>query len=184
VAEDNLGAELIKEGNIEAARARFQRAIDINPNDPFSQLNIGVCDKKMGNLQSAAGHYQAALKLSVEPNLRLTAFSNLGSLYRMSHDYQAARANYDAALRINPENGMTLIGLGLIAHTTGDAAGAVTYYSRELALEPSDVGYILLARALEATGRKSESSAALERAKRLAPDFEAAQNEASRLLAE
>jgi tetratricopeptide (TPR) repeat protein len=138
----------------------------------------------MGNVQSAAEHYQAALKLSVEPNLRLTAFSNLGSLYRMSHNYQAARANYEAALRINPESGMTLIGLGLLAQTTGDAAGAVNYYSKELALEPSDVGYILLARALQAAGRTSESSAALEQAKRLAPDFEAAQNEASRLLAQ
>ena len=184
VAEDNLGAELIKEGNIEAARERFQRAIDINPNYAFSQLNIGVCEKKMGNVQSAAEHYQAALKLSVEPNLRLTAFSNLGSLYRMSHNYDASRANYEAALRINPENGMTLIGLGLLAQTTGDAAGAVNYYSRGLALEPSDVGYILLARALEAAGRKDESSAALEQAKRLAPDFAAAQNEASRLVAQ
>jgi tetratricopeptide (TPR) repeat protein len=184
VAQDNLGAELIEGGKIEAARQRFQNAIDINPSDPFSQLNIGVCDKQMGNLQSAAEHYRAALKLSVEPNLRLTAFSNLGSLYRRSHDYQAARANYEAALRINPEKGMTLMGLGLLAHATGDAAGAVTYYSRALALEPSDVGYILLAQALQATGRKSESSAALEQAKRLAPDFEAAQNEASRLLAE
>jgi tetratricopeptide (TPR) repeat protein len=184
VAEDNLGAELIKEGKIEAARERFQTAIDINPKDPFSQLNIGVCDKQMGNLQSAAEHYQAALKLSVEPNLRLTAFSNLGSLYRKSHDYQASRANYEAALRINPESGMTLMGLGLLAQTTGDAAGAVNYYSRGLALEPSDVGYILLARALQAAGRTSESSAALEQAKRLAPDFGAAQNEASRLLAQ
>ncbi|HEX6822150.1 MAG TPA: tetratricopeptide repeat protein [Candidatus Sulfotelmatobacter sp.] len=184
VAEDNLGAELIKEGKIEAARDRFQRAIDINPKDPFSQLNIGVCEKKMGNIQSAAEHYQAALKLSVEPNLRLTAFSNLGSLYRMSHNYEASRANYQAALRINPENAMPLIGLGLLAYKTGDAAGAVNYYFHGLALEPSDVGYILLARALEAAGRKNESSAALEQAKRLAPDFGAAQNEASRLLAQ
>ena len=184
VAEDNLGAELIKEGKIEAARQRFQTAININPKDPFSQLDIGVCDKKMGNLQSAAEHYQAALKLSVEPNLRLTAFSNLGSLYRMSHNYQASRANYEAALRINPENAMPLIGLGLLAYKTGDAADAVKYYSRGLALEPSDVGYILLARALQAAGRTSESSAALEQAKRLASDLGAAQDEASRLLAQ
>ena len=184
VAEDNLGAELIKEGKIEAARERFQKAIDINPKDPFSQLNIGVCDKKMGNVPSAAEHYQAALKLSVEPNLRLTAFSNLGSLYRMSHNYDASRANYEAALRINPDNAMPLLGLGLLAYKTGDAASAVNYFSRGLVLEPSDVGYILLARALEAAGRKSESSAALEQAKRLARDFGAAQQEASRLLAE
>jgi tetratricopeptide (TPR) repeat protein len=74
--------------------------------------------------------------------------------------------------------------LGLLEYKTGDAGGAVNYYSRGLTLEPSDVGYILLARALEAAGRNDESSAALEQAKRLAPDFGAAQNEASRLLAQ
>ena len=184
VAEDNLGAELLEEGKIEAARERFQAAININPKDPFSQLNIGVCDKQMGNLQSAAEHYQAALQLSVDPNVRAAAFSNLGSLYRRLHEYQAARGNYEAALRINPESAMPLIGLGLVAYKTGDAASAVNYYSRGLALGPSDVGYVLLARALEAAGRKSESSAALEQAKRLASDFAAAQDEASRLLAE
>ncbi|PYQ43376.1 MAG: hypothetical protein DMG99_06770 [Acidobacteria bacterium] len=184
VAEDNLGAELLEEGKIEAARERFQAAININPKDPFSQLNIGVCDKQMGNLQSAAEHYQAALKLSVDPNVRAAAFSNLGSLYRRLHEYQAARGNYEAALRINPESAMPLIGLGLVAYKTGDAASAVNYCSRGLALGPSDVGYVLLARALEAAGRKSESSAALEQAKRLASDFGAAQDEASRLLAE
>jgi predicted Zn-dependent protease len=74
--------------------------------------------------------------------------------------------------------------LGLLAYKTGDAADAVKYYSRGLALEPSDVGYILLARALQAAGRTSESSAALEQAKRLASDLGAAQDEASRLLAQ
>ncbi|HKU28283.1 MAG TPA: tetratricopeptide repeat protein [Candidatus Sulfotelmatobacter sp.] len=184
VAEDNLGAELIKEGDISGARAHFQAAININAEDPFSQLNIGVCDKKLGNAQSAAQHYQAALKLSLEPNLRLTAFSNLGSLYRMSHDYEAARTNYAAALRINPDSAMPLIGMGLIAQKTGDAAGAANYYSRGLAREPSDVGYVLLARALEAAGRKPESASALEQAQKLASDFGAAQNEATRLLNE
>jgi Flp pilus assembly protein TadD len=184
VAEDNLGAELINEGNIPAARAHFQAATEINANDAFSQLDIGVCDKKMGNLKDAVEHYEAALRLSTEPNLRSTAFSNLASLYRITGNYQAARENYTAALRIKPDNAMTLIGLGLIAEKTGDWAGAVAYYSQGVAAEPSDVGYVLLARALETEGRKAESSAALDRARKLAPDFEMAEKEAARLLAE
>ena len=184
VAEDNLGAELIKQGDINGAREHFQSAININPLDPFSQLNIGVCDKKLGNVKSAAEHYETALKLSTEPNLRMTAFSNLGSLYRMGHNYEAARTNYDAALRINPRSAMPLIGMGLIAQKTGDAGIAVNYYTQGLAAEPSDVGYVLLARALDAAGRKTESAAALENAKKIASNFEAAQTEASRLLAE
>jgi len=182
VAEDNLGAELINEGNMPAAREHFQAAVEINPQDPFSQLDIGVCDKKMGNLQGALEHYTAVLRLSTEPNLRSAAFSNLGSLYRMSGNYQAARENYTEALRIKQDNPIALIGLGLIAQKTGDPAGAVAYYSRGLAAEPSDVGYVLLARALETQGRQSESREAMERARKVAIDFEMAQKEATRLL--
>jgi tetratricopeptide (TPR) repeat protein len=184
VAEDNMGAELINQGNIPAARAHFQAATEINPQDAFSQIDMGVCDKKMGNVKDAVKHYEAALQRSAAPTLRSTAFSNLGSLYRMERNYPAARENYMAALRIEPKNTMTLLGLGLVAQKAGNLSGAIDYYSRAMSADPSDVGYVLLARALEATGRKSESATALEQARKIAPDFDLAQKEAARLLAE
>lgn len=181
VAEDNLGAELINEGNIPAARSHFQRATEINPQDAFSQIDIGVCDKKMGNVKGAVEHYEAALRLSEAPTLRSTAYSNLGSLYRMAHNYDAARENYAAALRIDSQNSMTLTGLGLVAQKTGDYPTAIDYYSRAVAIEPSDVGYALLAGALDAAGRKSEAAAALDHAKKIAGDLDAVRREAARL---
>jgi protein O-mannosyl-transferase len=184
VAEDNLGAELIGEGDIPSARAHFQRAIEINPQDAFSEIDIGVCDKKLGNVKDAMEHYEAALRLSSEPTLRSTAFSNLGSLYRTAHNYPAARENYIAALRIHSDSVPTLIGLGLIAQRTGDASGATEYYSRAVAVQPSDVAYVFLSRALDAAGRKPESAAAMEQAKKLAADLDAVQKEADRLLTE
>ena len=184
VAEDNMGAELINQGNIPAARAHFQAATEINPQDAFSQIDIGVCDKKMGNLRGAIEHYESALRLSAAPTLRSTAFGNLGSLYRLEGNYPAARDNYAAALRIDPGYAMALLGLGLVAQKTGNLSDAIDYYSRAMAAGPSDVGYILLARALEAAGRESESAAALEQARRIAPAFDMAQKEAARLLAE
>src|SRR5579862_4517908 len=184
VAEDNMGAELINQGNIPAARAHFQRATEINPEDAFSQIDIGVCDKKMGNLPGAIGHYQAALQLSAAPSLRSTAYSNLGSLYRLSKNYPASRDNYMASLRIDPDNAMALLGLGLVTQKTGNLTDAIADYSRAMAVGPSDVGYVLLARALEAAGRTPESAMALEQAKKMALNFDMAQTEAARLLAE
>ena len=184
VAEDNMGAGLINQGTIPAARAHFQRATEINPEDAFSQIDIGVCDKKMGNLQGAIDHYQTALRLSAAPSLRSTAYSNLGSLYRLSHNFPAARDNYMASLRIDPDNAMALLGLGLVTQKTGNVSDAIADYSRAMATGPSDVGYILLAQALDAAGRKSESAAALEQAKKMALNFDMAQKEAARLLAQ
>lgn len=184
VAEDNMGAELIGEGKIDAARVHFQAAIDINPRDPFSQLDIGVCDQKIGDLQGAIAHYQAALRTSTERLLRSTAFRNLGSTYRRAGDFDAARENYAAALRSDPDNVVSLIGLGLIAQKTGDFSGASVYYARAATAQPWDITYLLLARALDSAGRKSESAATLEQAKKISPDFDMAQKEAARLLAQ
>jgi protein O-mannosyl-transferase len=184
VAEDNMGAELINQNNIPAARAHFQSATEINPQDAFSQVDIGVCDKMMGNLQGAIEHYQAALRLSAAPSLRTTAYSNLGSLYRLGNNYPAARENYMASLRIDPQNTLALLGLGLVSQKTGRLAEAINDYSRAMAASPSDVGYVLLARGLDAAGRKAESATALEQAQRISPNFDMAQKEAARLLAE
>jgi len=182
VAEDNLGAELIKEERIEAARERFQRAIDINPRDPFSQLDLGVCDQRLGNLQSAIAHFHAALQLSNQQLLRATAFSNLGSSYRVSGNYDAARENFMAALRMDPENTVSLIGLGLVAQKTGDFAAASDYYSRATKSQPWNITYILLAQALQKAGRAADAKAAMEMAKQAPGDLQAAQQYADHLL--
>lgn len=184
VAEDNMGAELINQGNIPAARAHFQRAIEINPQDAFSQLDIGVCDRKMGNVKGAIEHYESALRLSSAPSLRSTAYGNLGSLYRLTNNYPAARANFMASLRIDPQNAMALLGLGLVTQKTGNLSDAIDDYSRAMAAGPSDVGYVLLARALQAAGRNAESATALDQAKKMALNFDMTQTEAARLLAE
>ena len=76
---------------------------------------------------------------------------------------------------------MVLIGLGLIAQKNGDLAEAVRDYSRAMAVEPTDVGYLLLAQALEDEGRKDEAIAIRERLQNLSSDIEGAQKEAESL---
>jgi hypothetical protein len=51
-------------------------------------------------------------------------------------------------------------------------------------LEPSDVGYLLLAQALEKIALTADSRKAFEEAQRISPDFERAQQAARELLAE
>jgi tetratricopeptide (TPR) repeat protein len=184
VAEDNLGAELINMGKIEEARAHFQTATEINPQDGFSQINLGVCEKRMGNTKAAVEHYKEALRISSAPTLRATAHNNLASVYRLEKNYPAAQQNYTAALKINPGNPMTLIGLGLIAQKKEDLEGATEYYSRAAAASPSDIADLLLAQALQKSGRAADSAAAFEQAKRTSPNLDFAQEEVKRLLAE
>ena len=77
---------------------------------------------------------------------------------------------------------MAMIGLGLIAQKDGDLPDAVRQYSRAMAVQPTDVGYLLLAQALQQQGRSDEAKATFERVARLSPNLAEAQKTAESLL--
>jgi len=184
VAHDSLGAELINQGKIQEAMAHFEAAAAINPRDAFSQLDLGVCEKRQGNIKGAVERYETALRLSADASLRATAFGNLGSIYRAAGDYVPARENYESSLRLLPDNKFALIGLGLIAQKTGDLAHAVDYYTQAVKADPSDAEYLLLAQALTKAGRASEAQAAYGQAQKISRDWSATEQAVHHLLQE
>ena len=184
VAHDSLGAELIHEGNIQEAMAQFQAAAAINPRDAFSQLDLGVCEKRQGNIKGAVERYETALRLSADASLRATAFGNLGSIDRAAGDYVQARENYDSALRLLPDSKLALIGLGLIAQKTGDLTQAADFYARAVNAEPSDAEYLLLAQALEKSGRPRQAETAYAQARKMSSNWDATEQAVNQLLQE
>ena len=183
VAEDNLGGALLQLGRIGEAMPHFQRAAEINPRDPVANLNLAINQQQHGQLQEAIDLYQKVLMMTTDTTLRSDALSYLGSAYRRLGSYRDALQNYEAALRLAPENSHAWVGLGLLAQRNGDFRQAADHFSRAVAIQPTDVGYVLLARALELSGHHAEAEVAYQEAQRISPDFEQAQEQASQLLA-
>jgi len=75
------------------------------------------------------------------------------------------------------------IDLGLVAQRPNDTKLAIRAYSQAMKVQPSDVGYLLLARLLLQEGRNEEGQAAMQRAKLLSRNYELTQKNADRLLA-
>jgi tetratricopeptide (TPR) repeat protein len=109
--------------------------------------------------------------------LRAKAYGNLGSVYRQVGEPAAAKNCFEKSLELQPDHPlpMAFIGLGLIAQKSGDFAEAVRDYSRAMAVEPTDVGYLLMAGALQQEGRLDEAQAVRERVARLSPNLADAQ---------
>jgi tetratricopeptide (TPR) repeat protein len=175
IAHDNLGADLLNEGKPQEAEEQFEAAAGINPRDAFSMIDLGVCEKRLGNPEAAISRYQSALRVSTDRTLRSTAFSNLGSAYRQKGSYVLARQNYEAALNLLPDNDLALTGLGLVAQQTGDLAGAIDSYRRAAEAAPSDISYLLLAQALRKSGKTADAEAALSRAQKMSRNWDDAQ---------
>src|SRR5262249_26877798 len=184
VAEDNLGRSLIALGRIDEAMIHFQAAAKINPGDTVANLNFATKAQQDGQPQRAVELYQQALKATVDPVLRATAYSNQGAAYLSLKEYANAKSSYQAALTLEPDRPHALVGMGLVELRIGDHGKAAAYLARAMEVQPTDVGYVLLARALAADGRQLESQAARQQAQQISPDLDRAQQTAERLLAQ
>jgi tetratricopeptide (TPR) repeat protein len=108
---------------------------------------------------------------------------NMGDAYIALQNYVDARQSYKAALALDPRSIRTWVGLGVAEQKAGDLAAAIQAYSRAVELQPSDVRYLLLAQALEQSGRTAEAQAAMQQAKFISQNLAAAQRAVDGMLA-
>jgi len=182
IAHDTLGAYLASQGQTEEAAAHFRAALAIRPDDLPANLNLGTYEHGRGNLPAAIERYQLVAAYTADVGLRAAAYGNLGSAYRQMGEPAKAKRCFETALQLAPDQTMAMIGLGLIAQKNGDLPEAVRQYSRAMAVEPTDVGFLLLARALQQQGHADEANAISERVARFSPNLPEAQKKVESLL--
>jgi tetratricopeptide (TPR) repeat protein len=182
-AHDSLAAYFLQVGRMEESCQHFAASLRIFPNDMMAQEGLGVCYQARGQSDKAISQYENVLRLSIDNAVRATAFSNLGSIYRMQGKYAEAKQNYESALQLNPDLPAALVGTGLLAQKGWDFAKAAEQYAHAMSVEPTSVGYLLLAKALEQGGRAAEARDALAAAERLSVNIRADQKDADSLLA-
>jgi Flp pilus assembly protein TadD len=171
VAENNLGLALMRDGQHDEAIKHFRTAAVIEPADPTSQFNLGVFAQEQGDLKQSMARYEAVLQLTSDPQLRASAYGNLGTIYFAQRDYPQAKQNFDAVLKLNRAFPIVLRELGLIAQKDRNWGEAVKSYSQLVSLEPSDVNFFLLAQAFHQAGRDGDAAWAYQRAVQLSKDI-------------
>ncbi|MGA7079379.1 MAG: tetratricopeptide repeat protein [Terriglobales bacterium] len=188
VAENNFANALVGQGRIEEAIIHFRTASVLEPLDPTSQLNLGIYAEQHGDLTQAAVRYDATLQLATDTQLRATAYANLGTVYFALHDYGRAQQNFDSALRLKGTFPIAFLDMGLIAQKTAQTAAdwnrAAGYFAQFAALDPTDVGYLLLADALHHAGRAQDADLAYRQALQLSSDIAQSRQRAAQLLAQ
>lgn len=182
IAEDSVAEFLLTQGKNEEAAKHLQRAVEINPQDPMANLNLGAYEQQRGNYAEAITRYQNVVRFTQNPRLVATALTNLGYAFYSRKQFAEAKNSFESALQQNPQNPQALLGLGLVAQMSGNFPQACDEYSRALRLQPSDVGYLLLAQGLEKIGESAGSHQAHVAAERISKNLNAAQQATDRLL--
>ncbi len=168
IAENNLGDFLFKQGSTEQAAVHFRAAVAIRPDNLLANLNLGAYEESRGNLSAAIGRYQMVVVRTADVDIRAAAYSSMGFDYRQMGQSMKAKQCFETAVQLAPHRTRAMVGLGLLAQENGDLAEAIRQYSRAVAVHPTDVAYLLLARALQQEGRLDEAKAASERVVNLA----------------
>jgi tetratricopeptide (TPR) repeat protein len=189
VAEDHLGGALLVDGQTEAAMPHFHRAVMINADDPEANLNIGGYEQQQRDFPEAIAHYKKVISSTqesavVDAVVRAKAFNNMGYAYRDLGDLAHARESFEAAVASNPQYVKAWIGLGLVDQKSGNMPGAIHAYTQAMNLQPSDLGYLLLARALEQSGDNNAALTAIQQARSISRNLDSAQRGADQLLAQ
>ncbi|HZR58924.1 MAG TPA: tetratricopeptide repeat protein [Terriglobales bacterium] len=182
MAEDQLARDLARQGHMQEAIKHFRIAENLHFYDPPQLLLLGIYEFEHGHPYDAIDQYERVLHNSTDPAVRVAALDDLGLAYIQLRNYDLAKTNLDAALQLNPGKLETHLNMGLVAQKTGDLSEAVRQYSRAVEIHPSDVGYLLLQRALEQSGRLAESQVAYQQAVKLSSNLTEAHQNVNQLL--
>ncbi len=136
-----LAMEALAAGRTEAALPWLRHCMANGEQPELAELNLGMALGDLGRLAEALPHLLAASTHCpglAEPRFRL------GQIAAQQHRLDEARAEFEAALAIEPDHVMSLTGLAALAEARGGAEEAVALLAQALRLAPGDPGLLLM----------------------------------------
>jgi len=129
-------AELAAKGQDEAAIAEWKKALEINPDDPMANNNLGTHLLKRGQPDDALPRFQKAVDLKPD---YADAQNNLGIVLLQKGRVGEAVEHLEKAEEINPRNTQTYYNLGAAFYMQGKVTEALAEWRAGLHVDPEDL---------------------------------------------
>ncbi len=101
VSWNGLGNVYLAMGNNSSATDAFQKAIQLNPHDPWPYHNLGFVNKQLGKYRPAIGLYLKAIDRFEHDQHRAISWNNLGNVYTALELYIDAAQAYNTAIKLD-----------------------------------------------------------------------------------
>lgn len=158
-------------GRIDSVNKYSLMAIERFPDDADLYLRRGSALLYMERPKDALDVYSKALKLVATDSLRAAVHASIGDVYHSMDKDRQAFANYEKALRYDPDNVLALNNYAYFLSLTGkNLDKALSMASRVMELEPGNSTYIdTYGWVLYKLGRYADAKKALQQAVSLDP---------------
>lgn len=155
------GAQLYKDGQLPAAAAEYERALEINPDNAAAHANLVAIDGAIAGPGQAREHYERAVAL--DPDLAI-AYSNYGTVLLKAGQFAAAEPVLARAAALDTAGADALANLGFAIELQGRLSEAGPHYRQALQRDPGHaLANYLLGRLLAGRGEHAAAIALLER---------------------
>jgi tetratricopeptide (TPR) repeat protein len=181
-AHNNLALALRKEGRSDEAVREFRAGMALHNYPAVQIVALALYELQVGHPQEAIEECNTAMRASKDPMIQGAASGEIGQAYLQLRRYDHAEEAFQNALRLNPDDGMALMGLGVLALREGQSDIAVAQLLHAAKVDPSDVNVVLLALALRHAGRAAEADSMWAQVQKMSPNPGQAQIAAEQLL--
>ncbi|HNX97744.1 MAG TPA: tetratricopeptide repeat protein [Candidatus Aminicenantes bacterium] len=134
------GSQLYNERKFEEALAIFSDFAQKNPGVYMIQMNIGDCQRDLGNTDKAMEAYNLALTAAKEKGdvgVQGKALASIGDLYLKKDDLKNAQEYFKQSLAINPQDELLAYNVGEIFFGNGKTTEAIQYYLMAAGIKPT-----------------------------------------------
>ena len=169
VAMIDEGNALEEQGRVIEAMARYDAAVQADPQCARAHLNRGNILLAGAQIDEARSAYELAI--ACDPHYAAAHF-NLGNLNYRAGEFERALCNYQLAIGIRPDFADAFVAMANALDSLGRTAEAVESYERALAINPGYAEVHFNLGVLATTqGRHEEAANSLRRAVEIKPDY-------------
>ncbi len=162
------GAKELSDGDLAAARTRYEQTLAKAPDDPEALNNLGLTLERLGQGDDAIKRFSRAVQL-VPQNWAYRL--NLAHALSEKQDWDRAVAEYRVAVSLYPTDSATQYNLAMTLQAKGDDQAAITALEKAVQLAPGEPAtHLALATGLEKAGRVAEARVEYQKYVDLVPD--------------
>ena len=149
------GNKHYEKGNLAKAKAAYEKAVSIYPQEARAHFNLAIILAKQGDIDSAINEYKKVLDLCPQ---YAVGHNNLGNLYVQQGNTDLAILEYNQAIKAAPKSPYAYNNLGDVLFKQGRYKEAAKQFQEVVRLVPEEIyGYNNLGNAYYKIGRYDDA---------------------------